>query len=76
MIAPIHKGGQGGYERREQSAKLTIAAIIRTPEPSGMDREGRQSITVFIPELAMVEGPRAIEVKLPGHHHHPPIQKM
>jgi len=64
MIAPIHKGGQGGYERREQSAKLAIAAIIRPPEPSGMDGKGCQSIAVFIPELATVEGPRAIEIKL------------
>ena len=64
MIAPIHQLSQGGNELREQSAKLTIAAIIRPPEPSGMDGEGRQSITVFIQELPPVEGPRAIKVRL------------
>ena len=64
MVAPIHKSGKGGYDLREQSAKLAIAAIIRPPEPSGMDGEGRQSVAVFIPELATVEGPRPIEVRL------------
>ena len=76
MVAPVHKMSQCGQQIRQESAELSIAAIIRTPEPSWMDGEGRQSITVFIPELPFVEGPRAIEVKLPGHHHHPPIQNM
>jgi len=63
MIAPIHKSGQGGYDLREQSAERTIAAIIRTSEPSGMDGEGRQSIAVFIPELATANGNSSIRAR-------------
>ncbi len=64
MVAPVHKMSQCGQQIRQESTERTIAAIIRTPEPSWVDGEGRQSITVFVSELATVEGPRAIEVML------------
>jgi len=44
---------------------MSLASARRGPlRPSGMDGEGRQSVAVFIPELATVEGPRAIEIRL------------
>ena len=62
MVAPVHKMSQSGQQIRQESAELSIAAIFRPSEPSGMDGEGCQSITVFVSELATVNSPWPVEI--------------
>jgi hypothetical protein len=64
IIAPVHQLSKSSQQIREESAKLSIPAILRPSETTGINGGGCQSITVLVPELSMgIEAPWSIQIK-------------
>jgi hypothetical protein len=62
FIAPVHQLNQGGQQIREEGTKLSIPAIFRPSETTGIDGERCQSIAVLVSELpTLVKAPGSIK---------------